>query len=305
MSEGNPSVVPPPLTVNLPAGDEGGDHKPPASPDQTLHPDGTPASPPKDGEGDGEKSQNRTPAAARIRELTEQRRTTEAENAGLKARLAELERKVGGDGDQGGGETPPDTPPKRPRRSDFKTDAGEFDAEQYDDALDDYYEARDRQAEARYEAAERVRQEEADRRAAASEAQEADRVIEAGRELYPDYDEVILAASNSTGELVNAAISTAFEKPIAARVAYHLAQNPAEATRLQQLEASGQNAQALLELGRLAGRVQGGLGTRPGGPAPPPDSVDSGGEGDNGLGEALKSQSAFNAYYDKHLARKY
>ncbi len=185
-------------------------------------------------------SKPNTPVQERIDELTRLRKEAEefAEDeyvARLRAesRIGELEKQIQTLSPKP--ETPKPEELKRPSPKDFQTQ------EEYDTAMEKYDAARDERI--RQAAIEQGRQE---ARAAAQNALMQERV-EAAKKEFPDYVEVLEAASKRTTVVPNHIKAVFFESDYGAQIAYELAKDAQLEKRIFSLTP----AKALLELGKL------------------------------------------------------
>ena len=175
---------------------------------------------------------------------------------------------------QGQRQTPQPTGqrPQRPTEEQFNYDAAQYQRAlaQYEEQLVDWRVAqRDAQTRAQQEA-------EAARRRQAEEAQtfqqKRDRTVDAGREKYPDFEELVfgLPGHVMTQELA----SDIFEAENPADVAYYLGKNPEEAAKIAQMGAR----QRALRIGAIDARLsQATRKKETGAPPPPPKFSGSGG----------------------------
>lgn len=209
------------------------------------------------------------PADVRINKLTAQFRQAERDNEALREELRQLRAEVKEPAKR---TAPQEESLSRPRRKDYES------AEEYAEAMADYAELRDLEIEQRWEEMRNWKTElsdnqkqQAQARQAEQQRQASNKILDAGRALVDDFDEV--AAHADFGPEVMESLLEMDSKE-AARLAYHLATHPDEVEELQGISPTRRAAR----MDRLASSVQ--LRARTKSAAPAHDI--GGGESDSG-----------------------
>ncbi len=163
-------------------------------------------------------------AEKRIKELVKERNTATDELAKMQARIAELEARI-----TPKAETPQEAPKAEPAKPLGKPKLSEFNTyEEFESALDQWHEAREaalierleKVAESKLTEAKRKEQE------AAEQAAMDEQWNKAASKVAPDFDEVV------SGKFSNELLSGYLYQNGLASVAYHLAKNPDELSRI-------------------------------------------------------------------------
>lgn len=215
-----------------------------------------------DGAGQPEQKTDDTPPwlKAEITKERNRRRAAEEETQRLKEQVDRLTRAIGDKpNEERGNEPSPNDRPARPRRNDF------FTPEDYDQAMDAYEEQladwQVTQAERRVEEKLSKRGQEQAQAQRLQEAQTAwQKQVDAIKQDQPDFDEVVYSDDfHCTPAMMEAIV----QDDNGAKIAYHLATNPAEAEKIAAMTPVRQIA----AIGRLSDKI---VSAPPVSKAPPP-----------------------------------
>lgn len=220
----------------------------------------------QDNDGEGEKKPEPNPVQKRINEITRARREAEARAASLEKLVLTLAQ-----GQQPGQQTSPQASPETqeeqpPKESDFQ-DYAAFQRAQL------LYEARQTVRAEMHAANERAqagtKQVEQARQQQESQQRTA-KLVEAGRDKFEDFDDVVMGDHVRITPVMAEAIT--LDDAVGADVAYYLGKKPEEAARIAALPAARQ----VMEIGRLAERISSGANKNKITKAPPPAKPVSG-----------------------------
>lgn len=201
-----------------------------------------------DGEGEDKPKPKRRKkgARARIAEITAARRAAEDEAAALKAENEALKA-----GKEPAKKEEPAEKPIEPDVSDLKQpnaadfDFGELDAGYMEEMAEYKAEVAFRRREAKADAARtKAESAKAEKEAAATlEKNFLDNVVEPGKELFDDFDDVVIEGGKA-GEyqLTHTLVSLISESDQGAKIMYHFASNPDEASKVAKLSVERQAA---------------------------------------------------------------